>query len=74
MRSPTATRGRGRVRPDVRMRTIATVVSIVLLSLLLILVGASAVALTIVWPPLGVGTIAAGAGVRLLHEIRNSPS
>lgn len=57
---------------DVTMRTIAVVVSIVLLSLLLILVGITATALVLVWPPFGLGAIAAGVGARLLHETRNS--
>jgi hypothetical protein len=56
---------------NVSMRTIAAVVSLVLLSLLLILFGIAATALVIVWPPLGLGAIAAGVGARLLHETRN---
>lgn len=53
------------------MRTIAVTVSHVLLGLFLILFGAVAIALMFVWVPLGAGTIAAGAGARLLHEIRD---
>jgi hypothetical protein len=56
---------------NVTMRTTAIVVSIVLLSLLLILFGVAATALVLVWPPLGLGALAAGIGARLLHETRN---
>lgn len=58
-------------RTIVTMRTIAVTVSHVLLGLFLILFGAVAIALMFVWVPLGAGTIAAGAGARLLHEIRD---
>lgn len=56
---------------NVIMRTIAHVVSWLLLSLLLIFAGAAAAALVVVWPPFGIGVLAAGAGARLLSETHN---
>lgn len=55
---------------DVTMRTIANIVATIVLALLLILLGFTAVALMVVWPPLGIGTLLAGAGARLIHELR----
>lgn len=57
--------------PDVTMRTIANVVARLVLACLLIIFGLAAAALVVVWPPLGVGTLIAGAGARLLHEHRH---
>lgn len=60
------------MRPDVALRTVAQIVAYVVLGLLLIVFGLAGVALCVVWPPLGIGTLGIGAGARVLHEHRRT--
>lgn len=56
------------VGSNVTMRTVAFVVSLILLSLLLILTGVVCAVAMVAWPPAGAGVFAAGVGLRLLYE------